>query len=77
MDHGWVGAENGGVGVQVAKNSMLQQIHKQLQACGIMHFYADPIPHCACITLTPPPTYVLSVLTYGVTCDHAMQYKVQ
>jgi len=31
-----VEAEKKGVGMQVAKNSMLQQMHKQLQACGIM-----------------------------------------
>jgi len=42
-----VGVENG-VGMQVAKNSVLQQMCKQLQACGIMPpttYYADPITH--------------------------------
>ena len=60
-----VEAENKGVGMQVARTA-----HFNAQAAAglwnITNYITMPTqyPYCACVILTPPPTYVLFMLTW-------------
>ena len=61
-----MGAKNEGVGDASSKE---QRVATNMQvAAGLWNnatdYYANPIPHCACDTLTLSLTYVLSVLTW-------------